>query len=115
MTTNVQSGPAIVAGYNWSLRIEADTAAFPVGVAITGHVRRKVGDAAPLATLSTATGEIVRVDDRHIDITIDGDASKEWKPGTVVMDFVRTDVDPDAYLGFKLTVPVELPVTRGLA
>jgi hypothetical protein len=114
MTTDVQSGPAIVAGYNWSLRIEADTLAFPAGVAITGHVRRKVGDAVPLATLSTSTGEIARVDDTHIDIVIPGSASADWKAGTVVMDFVRTDVDPDAYLGFILTVPVVLPVTRGL-
>lgn len=114
MTTNVQSGPAIVAGYKWSLRIEASAAAFPVGVAITGHVRRKVGDEQPLATLSTANGKIVRVDDAHIDIFIDGDLSEAWSPGSVVMDFVRTDVDPDAYLGFILTVPVVLPVTRGL-
>jgi hypothetical protein len=113
MTTDVQSGPAIVAGYNWSLRIEADTAAFPAGVTITGHVRRKVGDGAILITLTTAA-EIVRVDDSHIDISIPGSASADWTPGTVVMDFVRTDVDPDAYLGFILTVPVVLPVTRGL-
>ena len=114
MTTDIQAGPAIVAGYNWSLRIVADTAAFPSGVAITGHVRRKIADAAPLVTLSTAAGQIVRVDDFRIDITIPGAASREWAPGDVVMDFVRTDVDPDAYLGFRLTVPVTIPVTRGL-
>ena len=112
--TDVQVGPAIMAGYNWSLRIETDISAFPSGVAITGHVRRKVGDATILATLSTAGAQIVRVDDTHIDIAIPGATSKDWPPGTVTMDFVRTDVDPDAYLGFVLTVPVALPVTRGL-
>lgn len=114
MTTTVQNGSAIMAGYNWSLRIQADTAAFPAGVAISGHVRRKVGDDEVLALLTTANGRIARFDDRHIDISIPGSVSQNWKAGTVVMDFVRTDVDPDAYLGFILTVPVQLPVTRGL-
>ena len=114
MTTTVQAGPAVVAGYNWSLRIEANSAAFPAGVAITGQVRRKVGDATILATLTTAGGQIVRVDDTHIDISIPGATSKDWAAGNVVMDFVRTDVNPDSYLGFILTVPVVMPVTRGL-
>lgn len=114
MTTSIQTGAAIVAGYRWSLRIKANTTAFPSGVAITGHVRRKIGDANVLATLTTDNGKIVRVDNNNIDIFVDGETSKDWTPGTVVMDFVRTDVDPDAYLGFILTVPVSLPVTRGL-
>lgn len=114
MTTTVQIGPAIVAGYNWSLRLIADDDAFPEGVAIIGHVRRKVADTVKLATLSTANGGVTRVDNRQVDIHIDPDVSKDWTAGSVVMDFVRTDVEPDAYLGFVLTVPVVLPVTRGI-
>jgi hypothetical protein len=115
MTTSVQDGNAIAAGYYWSTRIEMDVAAFPVGVQMTGHVRRKVSDAEPLATLSTSDGSIIRVDDTHIDIVIDGEVSASWAPGSVVLDLVRTDTDPDKYLGFILTVPVIMPVTRGLA
>jgi hypothetical protein len=115
MTTSIQEGDAIVAGYRWSLRIEMDVVAFPVGVRLVGHVRRKIGDAIKLADLSTDDGTIVRVDDTHIDIVLDGDVSAQWAAGTVVMDLVRVDTDPDRHLGFKLTVPVELPVTRGLA
>jgi hypothetical protein len=115
MTTSVQDGNAIAAGYFWSTRIEMDVVAFPVGVQMTGHVRRKVSDADVLATLSTNDGTIVRVDDTHVDIVIGGETSASWAPGTVVLDLVRTDTDPDKYLGFILTVPVVLPVTRGLA
>lgn len=115
MTTTVQIGPAIVAGYNWSIRLVADDDVFPEGVALTGHVRRKVADEVKLATLSTVNGGITRVDDRQVDIHIDPEVSADWPAGSVVMDFVRTDVDPDSYLGFILTVPVVLPVTRGLA
>jgi hypothetical protein len=114
MTTTVQMGPAIVAGYNWSLRLIADDDVFPEGVALTGHVRHKISDTTLLATLSTTNGRIVRVDNRQVDIHIDGSVSSAWGAGSVVMDFVRTDVNPDSYLGFVLTVPVTLPVTRGL-
>lgn len=115
MTTTVQPGDAIVSGYRWSLRIAMDVAAFPVGVSLAGHVRRKLGDLLPLATLSTAAASILRVDDRQIDIVLEGSVTADWQAGEVVMDLVRTDVDPDRYLGFRLTVPVVLPVTRGLA
>jgi hypothetical protein len=113
MTAESYIGPAIVAGYQWSLRIEADTEIFPSGSAIVGQVRRKATDTTILATLSTTDGTIVRVNDSTIDLFIDGETSADWEPGTVVMDFVRTDENPDRYLGFVLTVPVVLPVTRG--
>ena len=115
MSTTVQQGEAIVVGYRWALRIAMDVAAFPSGVSLAGHVRRKLGDPAPLTTLSTEAASILRVDDRQIDIVLEGAVTAEWPPGEVVMDFVRTDVDPDRYLGFRLTIPVVLPVTRGLA
>jgi len=34
--------------------------------------------------------------------------------GSVVVDLVRTDLDPDQHLGVLLEIPVTLPVTRGL-
>ena len=112
---SVHPGQAIIAGYRWALRIEMTAAAFPPGVAIKGHVRRQVGDDTPLCQLSTEDGSLVRVDDTHLDIIIAGDKSTNWHKGAVVMDFVRTDTVPDAYLGFMLTVPVAVPVTRNLA
>jgi hypothetical protein len=32
----------------------------------------------------------------------------------VVLDLVRTDLNPDAHLGFRLRVRVAQPITRGL-
>lgn len=115
MSATLENGDAIAAGYRWSLRIEMDVDAFPQGVSLRGHVRRRVNDTIIMASLSTADGSIVRVDNRHIDIVLDGDVTKAWAAGTVVLDLVRTDTDPDQYLGFMLTVPVVQTVTRGLA
>ncbi len=115
MTETVESGGAIIAGYRWSVRLELDANAFPEGVAITGHVRRRVEDESVLATISTTNGGVLRVDSRTIDLVIAGTASQDWAPGEVVLDLVRTDTAPDSYLGFRLTVPVMRPVTRGLA
>ena len=115
MTTTLQEGSAIAAGYLWSLRIEMDVDAFPVGVSLRGHVRRRVNDTVILASLSTVDGSIVRLDSRSIDIVLTGETTKSWAAGTVVLDLVRTDTDPDQYLGFTLTVPVVLTVTRNLA
>ena len=115
MTTTLQEGSAIAAGYLWSLRIELDVDAFPVGVSLRGHVRRRVNDTLIMATLSTDDGSILRVDSRSIDIVLPGETTKSWAAGTVVLDLVRTDTDPDQYLGFTLTVPVVQTVTRNLA
>ena len=43
MTSGVQAGSAVVAGYMWSLRISAHSPAFLSGVAVTGHVRSMAG------------------------------------------------------------------------
>ena len=115
MTTTLEEGSAIAAGYLWSLRIEMDVDAFPAGVSLQGHVRRRVNDSVIMASLSTADGSIVRVDSRSIDIVLAGETTKSWGAGSVVLDLVRTDTDPDQYLGFTLTVPVVQTVTRNLA
>ena len=36
-------------------------------------------------------------------------------PGRVMLDLVRTDLEPDLHLGFLIEIPVMLPVTRGLS
>lgn len=114
MSVTVSDGPTIVAGYEYRLRIAADLALFPAGCALTSHVRRKVSETAILATLTTANGGLARVSDTEVDIAIAGTASASWQAGTVVLDMVRTDVNPDQHLGFVLEIPVTLAVTRGL-
>lgn len=116
MPASVQNAKAIMAGYGWSCRVTmtAATPPFPAGVELVAHVRAKASSSAILATLSTANQKITRVDDNTIDISIPGADSAAFKDGSVVLDLVRTDTDPDTYVGFKLQVPVETPVTRGL-
>ena len=114
MNPTVQPGKAIGRGYKWTLRITMTEVSFPVGVEITGHVRKTIDDPDILTTLSTSNGSIVRVDDKNIDLTILGVVSAGWNFRSVTMDFVRTDTTPDTYLEFRLDVPVTGTVTRGL-
>ena len=114
MTAATQKANAIVAGYDWTIRIEVDRDAFPAGVALVGHVRRRSSDVKILATVSTDNGHVARVDDRSVDVTLPGAVTASWPPGTVTFDLVRTDLPSDQYLGFRLIVGVVQPVTRGL-
>jgi hypothetical protein len=114
MSVTVSDGPAIVAGYEYRLRIEADAPIFPAGCALAAQVRAKVSDSAVIATLTTSSGGILRVSDTILDITIPAAATANLQPGSVFTDMVRTDVNPDQHLNFTLEIPVIRPVTRGL-
>jgi hypothetical protein len=110
---------ALIAGYEWRQRLEVVPAAggsapFPDGVTLTAQVRVKRTDSAPLVTLTTGNGGIVRISDTEIDLVVSGVQSIAWPAGEVILDLVRTDLDPDRHLGIALRVPVMLPVTRGL-
>lgn len=118
-------GKIISAGYDWSIRVQFTDVAtdFPLGATFRAHVRANVDSKAVLADLTTANGCITRVDNKTIDIKIPGDISKTWsvksaeKPAgltSVVFDVVRTDLTPDVYLGFQVTIPVARPITRGI-
>jgi len=74
-------------------------------------VKRSVSDATPLVTLSTGNGVDV-AESNTVTLVFDGATTVNWPIGTVTLDFVRVDLDPDAHLGFRLQVPVILPVTR---
>lgn len=115
MSADVSDGPAIVSGYTYKLQIEAESPVFPAGCALTAQVRSKVSDSAIIATLTTANGGLTRVSDTVIEIVIPPEPTANLKPGTVVMDVVRTDVHPDLHLNFTLEIPVVRPVTRGLS
>ena len=114
MTTHIQEGPAIMIGYAYRLRLEAEGVLFPEGSEFTGHVRAKLEDAQILATLTSANGGLSRVTDSALDLQIGAAETARMTAGSVVVDVVRTDVDPDLHLGFALEIPVMQPVTRGL-
>ena len=107
----------IIAGYEWRQRVRAVAVPplFPVGCAITGHVRASTAASEPvLATLSTGASTITRVDDDTVELRIPGADSAAWRMREVVLDLVRTDLNPDVHLGFRLRVRVAQAVTRGL-
>jgi len=114
MSVSVSDGPAIVAGYVYKLQLEADSPVFPEGCSLTAQVRARVSDSAVIATLTTANGGLLRISDTVVEITIPPAATANLPPGSVVMDMVRTDLEPDRHLSFTLEIPVVRPVTRGL-
>ena len=114
MSIVVSEGPAIVAGYEYKLQIEADSPIFPAGCTLAAQVRSKVSDSSVIATLSTANGGLVRITDTIVEIIIPPTATSSLAAGSVFMDMVRTDLSPDRHLNFNLEIPVIRPVTRGL-
>jgi hypothetical protein len=114
MSVSISDGPAIVAGYEYRLQLEANSPVFPAGCALTAQVRKKVSDSSIIATLTTGKGGLARISDTVVEITIPPAATANLSPGSVVMDMVRTDLEPDRHLSFTLEIPVVRPVTRGL-
>jgi hypothetical protein len=115
MTVHISEGPAIVMGYAYRLRLEAEGPLFPEGVRLVAQVRATVSADQVLAQLSTEQGGgLARVSDTLLDIEMTAQVTSVCPLGSVVMDFVRLDTDPDLYLGFALEIPVQRPVTRGL-
>jgi len=107
-------GRPLVPGYDWTLTItvSAPSAPFPSGVVLLAHVRDAANPRPLLATLSTGTGEIVRVSDTTVTVTIPGAVSERWAAAVIAFDLARTDTATPQYLGFRCDVPVVQPVTR---
>lgn len=108
-------GRAIQTGCEWRLKIKITSTAlepFPVGATFTAQVRRTADAEEALATLTTAAGKIVRVDNTSIEIVLDGAVTEDWPAGKVVMDVVRTDLTEKIHLGFDLEIPVKRSITR---
>lgn len=114
MSTKRVQGKVIVAGYDWTirLRLDSETASFPEGSTYVAQVRRAPHVSEVLATMSSADGTIDRVDGNTLDLTLRGSDSEGWPERKAYIDIVRTDIDPPQHLGFRLTVPVKLPITR---
>lgn len=115
MSVEVVDGPAIVAGYSYRLRIEADSPLFPDGAVFAAQVRSKVSATSVIATLTTSNGGILRLSETSVELVIAPEATGGLGPGSVVVDVVRTDLVPPRHLSFFLEIPVVLPVTRGLS
>ena len=112
--TLVQEGPVILIGYEYRLRIAAEVAAFPMDARFMGQMRASGAATEVLATGSSDAGMLVRIDDMTLDIVIPPIVTATLAPGSVVLDLVRIDLDPDRHLGVLFEIPVVLPVTRGL-
>jgi len=114
ITSELQEGPVILIGYEYRLQLQAAADLFPEDARFTGQLRRTVSDSVILATLSTENGGLLRQDLRTIEIVLAPTITAGLSPGSVTLDLVRTDLDPDRHLGVLIEIPVALPVTRGL-
>ena len=113
--TTLSEGPAILIGYAWRLQIEAEAPVFAEDARYAGHLRLKPSDPALLAELSSADGGIQHIAETVLELSLTASQTASLSPGRIVMDLVRTDLEPDLHLGFLLEIPVMLPVTRGLS
>lgn len=110
----LSEGPAILIGYAWRLQIEAEAPIFAEGARYAGHLRLKPSDPTLFAELSSADGGIEHISTSVLELSLTPSQTAGLSPGRVVLDLVRTDLEPDLHLGFLLEIPVMLPVTRGL-
>jgi hypothetical protein len=111
----LSEGPAILIGYAWRLQIEAEAPIFADGASYAGHLRLKPSDPTLLAELSSDDGGIQHITTTVLELSLTPSQTAGLSPGRVVLDLVRTDLEPDLHLGFLIEVPVLLPVTRGLS
>ena len=105
--------PEIAAGGAETFQIEMDAghAWFPVGCALTAHVKHIGRPETVLATLTTANGGLVRVSDYQLNVVLTAAQTATFTEDFVEMDIVRTNLAAPAYLKFKLQLPVYQPVT----
>jgi hypothetical protein len=99
-------------GYAWGITLFVSGATFPADAAFRAHVRTEREASEVLAELTTAAGGITRLDATRLSLAIPAAATATFPAGTVVLDVVRTDLDPDQHLGFEITIPVDQAVTR---
>jgi hypothetical protein len=114
MAGPVQTVRPIAPGYAYSLRVRVtgeDGPVFPAGCALRADLRDSPGAPRAAASLGTADGSIVRVDDDTVQIDIEGEGTAGLTDKTAALDLVRTDTDPDQWLGVQVILPVVRPVT----
>lgn len=111
-----------IKGIQSTVEVEVYGPADLSAAAFTAHVRENAKSTDLLGALTTASEITVTSE-----AVVDPEAGYEWHTiiamvfpaamslnftDKVVTDLVRTDVNPDTYLGFKLEIDWETPVTR---
>ena len=105
--------PPIVRGYAYAVRIavEGSAPAFPQGSRLHAQVRRFTYSPV-IADLTTTNGGLERVNDSTLEVRLSEAQTAQINGQSVMLDFVRTDVNPDAYQYLQIRLPVIKPVTR---
>ena len=107
-------GPAILPGYAYQLRLEAGSDLFPDAALFLAELRTSPSSPQLLATLRSETGGFVRINNREMDLVLTPPQTSVLPLGRVVLDIIRTDLDPLQHLGLFLELPVLQPVTRDI-
>ncbi|UHD45342.1 hypothetical protein LUX29_20495 [Aureimonas altamirensis] len=108
--------PPIVPGYAYAIQIEVagDDEIFPASCRLLAELRRFTYSPL-LARLTTDNGGLARIDDNTIEVRLTAAQTEQIEGSSVMLDFVRTDVDPDAYQYVQIRLPVMNAVTRPAA
>lgn len=117
MAMTEQGVEPIAKGYAYAIRLHVtdDEPVFPVGSSVRAELRDYAGANALAGALSTSDGSIVRIDDDTIELRISGDTTGRLSNSVAVFDLVRADLQPEVWIGVKVTLPVATPVTRPAA
>lgn len=114
MSAKIQKGRAIQIGYQWRMDVlvKSKIMLFDEGARFAAQVRDNPLSDVTLAALTTENGGITRINSFTLRILVPASATAGMKPGKVFIDVARVDRDPPEHLGFRLEVPVRMPVTR---
>ena len=107
-------GPAILLGYAYQLRLEAESDLFPETARFLAHLRTTPSSDQVLAVVASEAGGFLRISDREMDLMLSAEQTSSLPLGQVVLDIIRTDLDPLQHLGLFLELPVLQPVTRDI-
>lgn len=115
MVASVQPVKPIGRGYPYPLRVRVDgeVPVFPAGISLRADVHNYVGAQARAGTLSTAEGSIERIDDNTIDLTLSKEMTAALANNNLaVLDLVRIVDGADDWMGIRVEIPVEFPITE---
>lgn len=113
MITDVQLIDPIARGFHYAFQVRVTDVepAFPLGCELKAEVRTHLKAATVAGTLTTAAGTLIRLDDDTVELRMTGSITARLDNSSAVLDLVRTDLTPDAWLGVQVVLPVVQPVT----
>lgn len=110
--TTVLDVPPVVVGHAYTIDIEVeDETPFPAGD-YAAQVRETIGAAWSVADLTTSGGGLTRISDSTMRLSMTAAQTALIGNTVVVVDFVRTDTDPDTFTYVRVTLPVTQTTTR---